>query len=522
MLKAIENFLRVMRNWKVEIPIKNFDLSNNDETSQIVRMQKEENIDEILKIWHKKINNGYFELPHPNNSDVTTRAIYNVKYSMGNFVIMNDETNKNPWIFGQCVNFIDLIITETAIYKASNFNCENLLSSIEKLSHLQNSHFEYKSKKFGFLVSQTRPYHFFYDQLKFFLKIKKTNINSFKNAFFSPDDYSNVNEEKASVFLFPTVIANNTLQTGLAKKLNEEMEAFVYQESIVNLNHIIEDSSKEYDLVLWLGITGQKRSWLQQVDGYISIIQELQKHFPVIKVYIDGITATDGDTVYNADDVEIFDDIKKGLKNLSDITVISLIGKDYRTKICYCNTTDFFIANAGTGAMVPLRFNKKPGVLHRNTELFTFPDTYPKTVKLTELNYIKDVDLENKKRNDFLSYHTPWQHIYNLTIEVINNLKGTEILPIKVPKMVDFINDENSKKHTKNPKEKNNAFNNLGSKIKKNHQSADILREVALSFERAGDISTALTIMKKAVQLRPHGSYIKRKVTEYLDKIDNQ
>jgi|AntDeeMinimDraft_4_1070355.scaffolds.fasta_scaffold02270_2 hypothetical protein len=62
---------------------------------------------------------------------------------------------------------------------------------------------------------------------------------------------------------------------------------------------------------------------------------------------------------------------------------------------------------------------------------------------------------------------------------------------------------------------KNFPFFDLPKKLAPNFDSADILREVALQFEHSGDIPTALTIMQKALVLRPTGPFIKKKVTEY-------
>lgn len=53
----------------------------------------------------------------------------------------------------------------------------------------------------------------------------------------------------------------------------------------------------------------------------------------------------------------------------------------------------------------------------------------------------------------------------------------------------------------------------------KSAQSPDILREVALAFEKDGDIKTALTIMEKAHILRPNGPFIKKKFEEYQKKV---
>ncbi|MEA2029407.1 MAG: hypothetical protein U9N49_10585 [Campylobacterota bacterium] len=46
-------------------------------------------------------------------------------------------------------------------------------------------------------------------------------------------------------------------------------------------------------------------------------------------------------------------------------------------------------------------------------------------------------------------------------------------------------------------------------------QEADVLREVALSFEQLGDIQTAYRVMEQAYKLQPHSSMIRQKFEEY-------
>ena len=122
------------------------------------------------------------------------------------------------------------------------------------------------------------------------------------------------------------------------------------------------------------------------------------------------------------------------------VEVFSLIGLDYRAKIAYCDSVDFFIANAGTGCIVPLRFVKKPGVLHSNTQLFTFPNKYPEYVKFIGKDFVIDVVHENK-RIDYLSYHVPWQLVFNLSADVLRLTKGVEIKKISIPTVIDIKKD---------------------------------------------------------------------------------
>lgn len=47
------------------------------------------------------------------------------------------------------------------------------------------------------------------------------------------------------------------------------------------------------------------------------------------------------------------------------------------------------------------------------------------------------------------------------------------------------------------------------------------MREVALDFEHSGDIETALKIMQKALELRPTGPFIKKRVIKYQAVIES-
>lgn len=513
MNREIENFLSKLENWKESFEVKYFDAQGDDELSQIVAMQRCKDVDGLLNVWERKLEQDYFELPHPEHKDIKTRAIYSERHDMGNYVFMNDATSAYPWAFGQCVNFIDIIITKEASYNASLFDNHTFKSSVNKLSEIPRSNLEYKVCDFNLWVCQTRPYHFFYDQLKFYLYFNAKKDTSFKSAFFSfGNSDKNINND--GVFLFPTVLSNLHYKDGVAKSLNEKMEKLVYEDAMKNFTS---EKTDDGVLTLWYGITGQKRSWLQQVDGIENIVKGLLPNFNGIELYVDGMTAPEGQVVKNADDEAVFAKITNRLDGKCNIH--SLIGQDYRHKIQVCSTVDMFIANAGTGCIVPLRFCKKPGVLHSNSKLFTFPDEYPGTVKKCDKKYIIDVQMEGVERADFASYHIPWQHIFNLTAEALNQTKGTDIKPLEVPPIEEIEKAYEAKEQAN--KNKLMAFRGLENRVKPTHKSPDILREVALSFEHAGDIETALKIMQKALELRPTGPFIKKKVIEYQAVIES-
>ena len=64
---------------------------------------------------------------------------------------------------------------------------------------------------------------------------------------------------------------------------------------------------------------------------------------------------------------------------------------------------------------------------------------------------------------------------------------------------------------------KNMPFGDLRKKLVFSFESPDILRETALAFEKIGDVGTALTIMQKALELRPKGPVLQKKVAEYRE-----
>jgi tetratricopeptide (TPR) repeat protein len=476
-------------------------------------MQKEKDIDGLLNFWKEKFKKQYFELQHPEYPEITSRAVYNIQYDWTNYIFMIDKDNKEPWIIAQCFNLVDLVITKRVILNISP-TILHPFNTMENLSKLNSGLLEYSDKKFGFLLGHTRPYHFFYDCFKYLYEFNRNN-KFYRNKSISQNTsfykYKNKKTEKNTVFIFSCALNNNYLSqqnNPKIKQLNEQMEKFVYEDSMKTFKKTTHSSNT---LILWYGITGQKRSWLEQIEGCENIVLKLLEYYPKIELIIDGMTGTEGKILKNKDDEEVYNQIAKKLEGKCKIT--SLIGRDYKHKIQVCSAIDLFIANAGTGCMVPLRFCKKPGILHSNSSLYTFPDTYADTVKFHDKKYQIDVIDAQKKDSQFQSYHIPWQHIFNLTAELINHIKSKNIKPLDVPSVEKMASEyelyEQEKNKFKIP------FKELESIIKPSFGSADILRIVSLAFEKSGDINTARTIMNKAHKLRPNGPFIKQKLNEY-------
>ncbi|UWU47491.1 tetratricopeptide repeat protein [Limnospira platensis] len=118
--------------------------------------------------------------------------------------------------------------------------------------------------------------------------------------------------------------------------------------------------------LLWFGVTGQKRAWVEQVEGGAKIITELAKIYPNIGVVFDGWTAplnpTQNDINEAAKDQAVVDEIVQLLP--PSVKTFTVVGSTTVRKLAFATVIDVFIANKGTGSIHVDRFAKKPGVVH--------------------------------------------------------------------------------------------------------------------------------------------------------------
>ncbi|WP_273213742.1 hypothetical protein [Helicobacter rodentium] len=75
-----------------------------------------------------------------------------------------------------------------------------------------------------------------------------------------------------------------------------------------------------YSLTLWLGIPGERRVWLEQWEGIPLILKNLSLYFPSIKVYVDGMTAYDGERIEVTSNLEAFWKIVENTKEAFEVS----------------------------------------------------------------------------------------------------------------------------------------------------------------------------------------------------------
>ncbi|WP_025564758.1 hypothetical protein [Psychromonas sp. SP041] len=429
------------------------------------------------------LDNKTISIKHPLLDIPTFPRVSKVK-GMANVILFSDELLNNHWYYIQITKLIDGYYLPSGVL----FNPRNMpdVSTVKKAIDAGSLKFDLTSsstKVDGLIFSQKRPYHYFYDQFVNYFKLSAVkNIDEYcftDNTCFYSDTESTTFKliAKKGCYFFPCTMPGNYLDKDAVK-----MHYF--------LKNNTSKMKVKSEFTIWLGVTGQKRSWIEQVDGYVEIIKNLHTIYKSITVIVDGWTNYENDDSINVEDNDVYDQIKNEFSSVTSIDFVNLINNDYKSKIAYANVCDFFIANSGTGCMVPFMISNIKGVIHGNGLLNTFIHSYDESVKVVPKEKIIS---EKSKAIMNNSYSIAWQTIYNLLMGLIGSTARLDEPILKLNSKIVFSELTFSNKT----------------------QPAEALRDMALSFEKMGDRKTAYTLMCKALEQRPNGVFIKKKVNEW-------
>ena len=288
----------------------------------IIQSIENNDVDSVFKIVEGiGEQKGNLLLPHPFIENVETFPVASLRQGMCNFIFFNDQSTKHPWILCQCTSFIDAVFSETysgkhksssndivilkaikTVFKTEKWNQAKILCTTEKAVFS------------GYLLDQTRPYHHFYDQLKWIVhlqndqpvvskKIIFCHLNTLNRGTRSP-------ASRTTYSMFPLVIGSNQLGIKL-DKYSDKMEKVVKEDSFkglrggilhYRLNQVLYAlkrlTNKNKTLTLWFGVSGEKRMWIEQEDFLPALVQQLKPWFNSFVFMIDGFTQYE-DTNYH-------------------------------------------------------------------------------------------------------------------------------------------------------------------------------------------------------------------------------
>lgn len=212
------------------------------ELAKLASQMKNADVRGIMDFWERKAKEDYFELAHPIYNHITLRAVksFGACNNVLNIIFMCDKDMEFPLFllqFSDCFN--SLFYQENNQCKALRLDgwrgdCRNHFAIFRaELLARKNEDFSYKDSKFGFTLSNYRPYHFFNFSLLYFenLDIANKKVADDKLIFFKTDKInSHLTDEEGLVYLQPYVRENAILP--FTAYSNTLLENFSY--SLVN------------------------------------------------------------------------------------------------------------------------------------------------------------------------------------------------------------------------------------------------------------------------------------------------
>jgi len=391
--------------------------------------------DICLSFYARQEHNKYFEVKHPIYNYIETRAVYSAKIydNWFNTIFFVDKDNKYPWIL------IDSIELKTIILPQQIFNFNDLngmlsLNLIQSFLKGNEKKLKFRDVSWGFSLCKKWPMHYFWETLPMFLTLN-TNKNILDApSYFIPKKYWNKKTKDEVYFTINGIPLWKYPHINCIDKYTKNCAVQIYEEAIQDFDKLVKKDDKHYDLILWLSLTSSYwgKKWLEQIEGYLNIIKELSKSFKNIKIYYDGFTSYESGNQIDRHSIatEVESEFMDKFNQLSlneNITIYSLNGLTFREKICYCSTIDLAFCELGSASIIPGFLCQKPCVFVTFSRLWFLKITLPIKLSKTVLReYIQPdehlAEYIQGHANPEHSYHIPWQHIYNLGAEILEEL----------------------------------------------------------------------------------------------------
>lgn len=318
----------------------------------------------------------------------------------------------------------------------------------------------------GYLVGHSRPYHCLYDSLIGFEAIRSAGeiddtdllLSRQGESFFQLDKclelkqqhltlkHSEINElcDTTNTFLlylgfWVKDASQDSPNRRLAESLDSQLIKAARDHSTIDQHGALSALMRCQPLI-WIGITGQKRSWIEQVDGIAAILNQLIRIYPSMGVVFDGWTSPLNPDSYHKREARNDDRVISRICRKLDFTqknrIGVLAGLPLLDKIRIGLEVDAFIANYTTGSLNVARICKRPGVGHMSQKMMAAPGPHIHFHTLTiEPQWVRD-ERDPSKPTGYINYSIPWQVVYNSFILVLSSLdipQAEPLRPVQLP-----------------------------------------------------------------------------------------
>jgi hypothetical protein len=234
-------------------------------------------------------------------------------------------------------------------------------------------------------------------------------------------------------------------------------------ETIDKMQH----ARRRHSPLLWIGIRVGSRTWVNQVDGLVRLIDALHTEFPGLGVVFDGFSLPADRSDESSDNQEYDDILWQENRVVSDIVerlkqhhrqtpgIFNIVGSSIYDANVWAHAIDVYVAPYGTLQHKVGWFANKPGLIHANTAVL---DNQAKYIWAAVENPIKPryvgraavIDVENSNKTDiyrevsdfeesgpgilaaktrvegdpeFANYELDWQMLYGDLIDLIRSPK---------------------------------------------------------------------------------------------------
>ncbi len=184
------------------------------------------------------------------------------------------------------------------------------------------------------------------------------------------------------------------------------------------------------DKVVWIGITGQKREWIEQIDGAVETIKYFKHRYSRPFFIFDGWTSSihkgERSTKQMREDSSV---IKSILDKLSQqgikIRSFSTVGLLSKEKVEIAKSVDFFVCNHGSGSLHVSRFAQKHGVTHLSNTFFKSHGDETIHYNATKVpdDLVTDIIDEGNSRPDFINYSIDPKMFRNFLIDCYEEIE---------------------------------------------------------------------------------------------------
>lgn len=309
---------------------------------------------------------------------------------------------------------------------------EKLLKQLATYSFEYGKYFQTVPKFGGIRIEHQSPYHYLYFNIPA-LEVYNTDIKKINPKIWCDADKNYIDLKKCykdeidnviynsflvnkppidiekNIFLLTLGLKTHWVSDKIRNGIDFRIRIWASNLKFDELK-IIQDYKNKGYMIVWLGVMTGKRSWLEEKETYIKLIQKLSKNKKVL-IFIDGWTNSlrssekpSGAGLYGNDEI-MFNEIKI-ICQRDNVKMISLIGKNAGIKVSCASFVDFFIANHGTGSIWVDRVARRKGLTHISNVARNNADTihdHHNSILLSELLVHDKLD-EKEKKNFEISY----------------------------------------------------------------------------------------------------------------------